>query len=162
MNQMRRLAMIFCRPMTGVHNRTWGPIMDMMSPMMMSMLRMSTPTSRALHAEMRCAMMNPMCNKVVMMAHGSGAAILSQVLDEMLCEMPQEMMAKLEIYTFGSAAHHLNNPCMLEEREGMMGNMMPGMGMNKSGNGVDMMMGKDEMPRVIPVSRSIFSSRERS
>jgi len=132
--------------MTGVHNRTWGPIFDMLSPVMTSMFSMSTSTSMALHAELRDAMLSPTCNKVVVLAHGTGAAILSQVLDRMHCDMPVEMMNKMEIYTFGSAAHHLSNPCVMEERQ---------MGLNLGISGKSgMNMRNEECERVIPVHTS--------
>ena len=152
MNHLRRLSMIFCRPMTGVHNRTCGPVFDMMSPMMMSMFNMSTSTSMALHAEMRDAMMSPNCNKVVILAHGTGAAILSHVLDRMHCDMPVDLMNKLEIYTFGSSARHLSNPCMMMDRP-----MMNMQNQNKSSM-MDMMMRNEEMERVIPVLPLPFPS----
>lgn len=34
----------------------------------------------------------------------------SQVLDLLFCDVPGDLMGKLEVYTFGSAAGHLNNP----------------------------------------------------
>jgi hypothetical protein len=142
MTHLKRLSLIFCRPINGVHNRTWGPIFDMMSPMVNSIFSTSTSTSMALHAELRDAIMSPTCTKVIVLAHGTGAAILSDVLDRMHCDMPMEMMSKMEVYTFGSAARHLSNPCILDERQNTS---LP------TKNGITDMLRNEECERVIPV-----------
>lgn len=36
--------------------------------------------------------------------------MLSQALDLLFCDVPGNLMSKMEVYTFGSAAGHLNNP----------------------------------------------------
>jgi hypothetical protein len=48
----------------------------------------------------------------VVVAHGTGAAILSTTLDALYADLPAEILCKMEIYTFGSAASHLSNPCL--------------------------------------------------
>lgn len=44
------------------------------------------------------------------MLHGQGAIEGSLALDLLLQEVPRNLFSKLEIYTFGSAAAHFNNP----------------------------------------------------
>jgi hypothetical protein len=120
--------------------------------------------------EMRDALMSPKCCKVIVMAHGTGATYLSHALDRLHADMPMELMAKMEMYTFGAAAKHMSNPCMTMDRSMTMG--MNGMGMNgdkymradgsmkdskmmgdKMGEG--MMMRMEETERVIPVTHSL-------
>ena len=36
--------------------------------------------------------------------------MVSQILDELFMDLPSELIAKLEVYTFGNAASHFNNP----------------------------------------------------
>ena len=55
-------------------------------------------------------LLNPSITKVVIIAHSQGALILSLTIDRMFAELPFAAMSKLEIYTFGSAAAHFNNP----------------------------------------------------
>lgn len=48
--------------------------------------------------------------KVVVLSHSTGAIHVSIALDRLHATLPIEVLSKLEIYTFGSAASHLNNP----------------------------------------------------
>lgn len=141
--------------MTGIHNSTYGPILDVMFNAMMPM--MNSSCSMALHAEMREALMSPSCRKVIVLAHGTGAAILSHTLDKLHADLPMECMSKMEIYTFGSAARHMSNPCMMYEKGMRSENNMNNSNKN---NNSQMMMRMEETERVIPVSpRSPFLRR---
>ena len=153
---LNRISQTFGRPITGIHNRTYGPIMDMMMPTLMSMLNMSTPSCMAMKTQLREAMFSPSCQKIIIIAHGTGAAMLSQVMDRMLCDMPIDMMSKMEIYTFGSAARHMSNPCMQMERMMDMNRMMGRDSGTKSG--MPMMDRMEECERVIPVRSISFPS----
>lgn len=130
----------------GVHNRTYGPILDMMFNMMPMM--MSSSCSMALHAEMREALMSPSCRKVIVMAHGSGATILSHTMDRLHADILMECMSKMEIYTFGAAAKHMSNPCMMTEK-----GVRADANMAKSNKNMnsETMMRMEETERVIPV-----------
>jgi hypothetical protein len=50
--------------------------------------------------------------KVVFILHSQGAIEGGMILDWLLQEVPQDLLAKLEVYTFGNAANHFNNPHM--------------------------------------------------
>lgn len=64
----------------------------------------------------------PELQKVVVVAHSQGGIVLSMALDNLLSDLPREReypvvfyelnldFNKLEIYTFGCAANHFNNP----------------------------------------------------
>lgn len=49
-------------------------------------------------------------SKVVFILHSQGGIEGGLVIDWLLDELPQDTMNKLEIYTFGCAANHFNNP----------------------------------------------------
>ncbi len=53
---------------------------------------------------------NPQYSKVIFILHSQGAIEGSLIIDWLLQELPQDILAKLEVYTFGAAANHFNNP----------------------------------------------------
>ncbi len=53
---------------------------------------------------------NPQYSKVVFILHSQGGIEGGLVLDWLLQELPQDLLTKLEVYTFGNAANHFNNP----------------------------------------------------
>lgn len=53
---------------------------------------------------------NPQYSKVIFILHSQGAIEGSMIIDWLLQELPQNLLAKLEVYTFGNAANHFNNP----------------------------------------------------
>ncbi|KAH8598673.1 hypothetical protein B0O99DRAFT_613942 [Bisporella sp. PMI_857] len=116
LQHLDRLSATFGRRITGIHNRTYGPVLDVILPVLLSIFNINTSTSKALHTQLREAMLSQSCGKVIIIAHGTGAAILSEVMDRLHCDMPLDTMSKIEIYTFGSAARHMSNPCMIMNR----------------------------------------------
>lgn len=48
--------------------------------------------------------------KIMFILHSQGGIEGSMIIDWLLQEVPQDLLAKLEIYTFGNAANHFNNP----------------------------------------------------
>jgi hypothetical protein len=65
---------------------------------------------RVCYEELRVLALDPSIHKVIVIAHSQGGIIISLTLDRMFAEIPPAAMSKLEIYTFGSAAAHFNNP----------------------------------------------------
>lgn len=53
---------------------------------------------------------NPQYTKVIFILHSQGAIEGGMIIDWLLQELPQNLLAKLEVYTFGNAANHFNNP----------------------------------------------------
>ncbi len=53
---------------------------------------------------------NPQYSKVIFVLHSQGAIEGSLILDWLLQELPRDLLSKLEVYTFGNAANHFNNP----------------------------------------------------
>ena len=69
-----------------------------------------TKDVRIAYSYVKAALVDRRINKVVLIGHSQGGLIVSLVLDELFSELPASCMAKLEIYTFGSAASHFSNP----------------------------------------------------
>ncbi len=53
---------------------------------------------------------DPRYSKVVFLLHSQGGIEGSLIIDWLLQELPQDLLSKLEVYTFGNAANHFNNP----------------------------------------------------
>lgn len=90
-------------------------VVDMLESVLFRCLRLTTPVSTTLYSQLRDSLLNESVRKVIVLGHGTGAAILSSTLDNLHAELPVDVLSKLEIYTFGSSATHLSNPCMLLE-----------------------------------------------
>jgi hypothetical protein len=56
------------------------------------------------------AIYRPGVKKVVVILHSQGAIEGSMILDWLLNEVPQNLLSQVEVYTFGNAANHFNNP----------------------------------------------------
>ena len=69
-----------------------------------------TKDVRIAYSYVKAVLVDPTVKKVVLIGHSQGGLIVSLVLDELFSELPTSCMAKLEIYTFGSAASHFSNP----------------------------------------------------
>lgn len=54
--------------------------------------------------------MDPKIERVVIVGHSQGGIIVSAWADQLLSDFPHDMLAKVEFYTFASAANHFSNP----------------------------------------------------
>lgn len=70
----------------------------------------NTADVREVYASIKKALFDPRINKVVFIAHSQGGIECSLILDWLLAEAPQDHLRKLEVFTFGNAANHFNNP----------------------------------------------------
>jgi hypothetical protein len=112
-SQLMQMSKIFCRPMTGIHNRTMGMVMDMMCMMLSNVMPMiNRSTSTAVYSHLRECLLNSSVRKVIVMSHGTGCSIMSMAIDRLHADLPIDVIGKMEIYTFGCAASHLSNPCL--------------------------------------------------
>ena len=68
--------------------------------------------SRLTYAYVKAMLVDPTVTKVVLIGHSQGGIIISQVIDDLLAQLPTRTMSKLEVYTFGSAASHFSNPSL--------------------------------------------------
>ncbi|KAK7530359.1 uncharacterized protein J3D65DRAFT_153807 [Phyllosticta citribraziliensis] len=105
-----RLAITFQRPITGIHNRTYGVLGDVVVCLFQRSFRYNTADVRCAYEMLKLQILEPSVEKVVLLAHGQGACVASLALDRMLLELPSKSLGKLEIFTFGCAASHFNNP----------------------------------------------------
>ncbi|KAF9887378.1 hypothetical protein FE257_010233 [Aspergillus nanangensis] len=106
-----RLAYTFGRRVTGVHNETSGIVFDIIQCLIQRNFSYATQDIRDAYALTKDALVNPEYRKVVLVLHSQGAIEGGLILDWLLDEMPQHLLRQLEVYTFGNAANHFNNPC---------------------------------------------------
>lgn len=109
-SNINRLALTFKRPIIGVHNRTTGVIFDVVECLIQRNFGYATGDIRAAYKIVKEKLYNPQYSKVVFILHSQGGIEGGLVLDWLLQELPQDLLAKLEVYTFGNASNHFNNP----------------------------------------------------
>lgn len=120
---LNRLALTFGRPIIGVHNRTDGVVFDVIECLIQRNLGYATNDVRVCYRIVKEKLYNPQYSKIVFILHSQGGIEGGLVLDWLLQELPQNLLSKLEVYTFGNAANHFNNPyrtvgsqCKAEEK----------------------------------------------
>ncbi|EGD99028.1 hypothetical protein TESG_06388 [Trichophyton tonsurans CBS 112818] len=106
----RQLAEIFRRPITGIQNHTFGLIGDLLECIIQRAFSYNTYDVRVAYDYLKKVLVDPGVQKVVLICHSQGAIVASLALDMLFADLPAKQMAKLEIFTFGSAADHFNNP----------------------------------------------------
>ncbi|KFY70541.1 hypothetical protein V499_09089 [Pseudogymnoascus sp. VKM F-103] len=104
-----RLSLTFQRPVRGAHNRTSGILFDVIQCLIERTFDYCTNDVRICYEILRVAMLSPV-NKVVLILHSQGGIQGGLIVDWLLEQLSQEKLSKLEIYTFGCAANHFNNP----------------------------------------------------
>ncbi|KAK4218328.1 hypothetical protein QBC37DRAFT_412261 [Rhypophila decipiens] len=109
-SNLNRLALTFKRPILGVHNKTNGILFDVIECLIQRNLSYATTDVRVAYAIIKEKLYNPQYSKVVFILHSQGGIEGSLVIDWLLQELPQNLLAKLEVYTFGNASNHFNNP----------------------------------------------------
>ncbi|TGJ84469.1 hypothetical protein E0Z10_g4305 [Xylaria hypoxylon] len=109
-SNINRLALTFKRPVLGIHNRTTGIIFDVIECLIQRNFSYATSDVRLAYKILKEKLYNPQYSKVVFILHSQGGVEGGLVLDWLLQELPQDLLAKLEVYTFGNAANHFNNP----------------------------------------------------
>jgi hypothetical protein len=104
------LSETFGRPVQGVHNETWGILGDIVECIIQREFGFCSKETRIAYEYVKSYCSDPEVKKVVLIGHSQGGIMVSQVLDELFMDLPSESIAKLEVYTFGNAASHFNNP----------------------------------------------------
>jgi hypothetical protein len=104
------LSETFGRPVQGVHNETWGILGDIVECIIQRAFGFYSKETRIAYEFVKAYCSDPKVKKVVLIGHSQGGIMVSQVLDELFIDLPSESIAKLEVYTFGNAASHFNNP----------------------------------------------------
>lgn len=110
MANLNRLALTFKREITGIHNQTSGIIFDVVECLIQRSFGYATTDVRIAYRTVKEHLYDQRYSKVVFILHSQGGIEGGLVLDWLLQELPQDLLAKLEVYTFGCAANHFNNP----------------------------------------------------
>ncbi|KAL3467957.1 hypothetical protein BJX64DRAFT_80807 [Aspergillus heterothallicus] len=105
-----RLGYTFGRRVYGVHNPTAGLVFDLLQCLIQRDFSYATQDIRDSYVHIRKALLDPDNTKVVLILHSQGGIEGGLIIDWLLDEIPQGLLRKLEIYTFGNAANHFNNP----------------------------------------------------
>ncbi|EJT68656.1 hypothetical protein GGTG_13772 [Gaeumannomyces tritici R3-111a-1] len=109
-NNLDRLALTFKRPILGIHNKTDGILFDVIECLVQRTFGYATGDVRLCYRIVKEKLYDPRFSKVILILHSQGGIEGGMVLDWLLQELPQDLLAKLEVYTFGNAANHFNNP----------------------------------------------------
>jgi len=92
----------FGRPVTGIHNRTYGAVPDLIQCLIQRSASYSTADTRALCDHLNEILSNKAIQKCVVIAHSQGGIILSIALDTLFADVENSKdFEKMEIYTFG-------------------------------------------------------------
>ncbi|KAL4879428.1 hypothetical protein BJY04DRAFT_96062 [Aspergillus karnatakaensis] len=105
-----RLGLTFGRKVTGVQNPTAGLVFDIIQCMIQRAFSYPTDDVRKAYSVIRAALLNSKHTKVVLILHSQGGIEGGLIADWLLDEIPQDLLRKLEIYTFANGANHFNNP----------------------------------------------------
>ncbi|KAH8588240.1 hypothetical protein B0O99DRAFT_525448 [Bisporella sp. PMI_857] len=109
-SNVNRLALTFGRPVLGVHNKTNGILFDVIQCLIQRNFNYATQDIRDCYAAVKETLYKSELTKVVFILHSQGGIEGGMIIDWLLQEVPQDLLAKLEVYTFGNAANHFNNP----------------------------------------------------
>jgi hypothetical protein len=85
---------------------------DLLECLIQRDLDYKTQDIRQGRSQIRAALTAASTKKVVLILHSQGGIEGSSILDWLLADLSTDVMAKLEIFTFGNAARHFNNPLL--------------------------------------------------
>lgn len=88
----------------------WGVIFDLIQCIIQRDFLYYGQDVRDAYATVREALFDERYKKVVFILHSQGGIEGGMILDWLLADVPRELLNKLEVYTFASAANHFNNP----------------------------------------------------
>ena len=109
-SNLNRLSRTFGRPVLGVHNPTTGIVFDVIECLVQRCFCYATLDIRNAYVKVKEALEDRQYNKVIFIIHSQGAIEGSMIVDWLLDEVPRDLLYQLEIYTFGNASNHMNNP----------------------------------------------------
>ncbi|KAF8853972.1 hypothetical protein BDZ45DRAFT_657313 [Acephala macrosclerotiorum] len=122
------LAQTFQREVVGIRNITNGFIFDLIECLIQRDLDYKTRDIRLGRTQIRQALAAPATKKVVLITHSQGGIEGSSIVDWLLADLSIEVMSKLEIYNFGNAARHFNNPLIKASSPNSVGEAKGGRG----------------------------------
>jgi len=95
---------------------SYGFIFDLIECLLQRDLDYKTHDIRQARSIIRKALAAPATKKLVLILHSQGGIEGSSVLDWLLSDLSHEIVSKLEIFTFGNAARHFNNPLVKDHK----------------------------------------------
>ncbi|KAK2036802.1 hypothetical protein LZ31DRAFT_614116 [Colletotrichum somersetense] len=107
-----RMNRTFHRQIVGIHNETAGIIFDIIQCLIERCFYYGTSDTRTCYALIAGALAERKRKRVILILHSQGGLEGSLILDWLLSHSSRKNLKKLEIYTFGNAANHFNNPEM--------------------------------------------------
>jgi hypothetical protein len=93
---------------TSIHNRSLGAWFDLVECILMRDLHLNTANIRNGYKYIYQAIADPTLEKVVLIGHSQGGIIVTAWVDQLVTDFSREMLRKLEVYTFASAADHFS------------------------------------------------------
>ncbi|KAF7164262.1 hypothetical protein CNMCM5623_008902 [Aspergillus felis] len=87
-----------------------GIVFDIIECLIQRNFSYATSDVRDAYAIIKENLLDPKYKKVILILHSQGGIEGGLVIDWLLDEMPRELLQDLEVYTFGNAANHFNNP----------------------------------------------------
>lgn len=109
-SNLDRLAMTVRRPVYGIHNTTYGIIFDVIECIVQRTFGYATHDIRDAYSSIVESLSNEQYTKIILILHSQGAIEGGMVLDWLYATIDRDQLAKIEVYTFGSAANHFNSP----------------------------------------------------
>ncbi|KAJ5682990.1 hypothetical protein N7462_006155 [Penicillium macrosclerotiorum] len=109
-NNIDLLSYTFGRKITGIHNRTAGLPFDLIECLIQRCFGYATADVRKGYNLIKDALLDPHVEKIVLILHSQGGIEGGMAIDWLLDEFPGDLLHQLEVYTFGNAANHFNNP----------------------------------------------------
>lgn len=93
-------------------NGSYGFVFDLIECLIQRDLDYKTHDIRQGRAQIRAALAAPATKKLVLILHSQGGIEGASILDWLLADLSHDVISKLEIFTFGNAARHFNNPLL--------------------------------------------------
>lgn len=87
-----------------------GLIFDLIECLIQRCFSYATGDIREAYPLVKEALLDPSCEKVVLILHSQGGIEGGLIIDWLLDALPQDLLQHLEVYTFANAANHFNNP----------------------------------------------------
>jgi hypothetical protein len=91
-------------------NNRSGIIFDIIQCLIQRAFCYDTSDIRECYVLVKKALYAPGIKKIVLILHSQGGIEGGMILDWLLNEVPHDLLKQLEVYTFGNAANHFNNP----------------------------------------------------
>ncbi|KAH7020404.1 hypothetical protein EDB80DRAFT_560968 [Ilyonectria destructans] len=107
---LQLLHELFRRPLLGINNRTYGFLGDIVECILQRSFGFQTSETREAYPILEAFLNDANVRRVVLIAHSQGGIIASHVLRDLYAGVSVRNLMKLEVYTFGNAALHFDNP----------------------------------------------------